>query len=505
MDEISSRHRGTLDGRFTDTRIPARVTIFMSEEVARNPNAQHLAWMLANLLARQTVEVGSIELQIPGGVPLCGRLSPLLSAGGDFTSALRLGVGQINPQVLVASAEPACRVSVGIGPVGVGEGDFTIWGSASGWSGYVGWAPSGELGKDPNPIGAYVSACLCAGEIFKFVRAMRLSAGSFARQLWVNAYGFTISATPGVTPDIPRGLQLRQAVLAGIGAVGTAFLHTLYPLEYASGRLVLIDGDVKGITRTNLNRYVLFGRRHAAESLLKASSAAIALAGSRIVAEPHDKSWEEWRAENPDARPDLVISAVDKNSARHAIQDTLPLLILGGSTNEMRAQINLNDVLNGGPCLRCRNRPESQVADEVIIERLRTLSRVERAGEAQHLGVNAEDLDLFLTDPKKHCGLIGGETLRKFASEGDDPAWSVGFVSVMAGVLLAAEYLKISAGTLEAALGAAKNTFRFQFWRPDYARVNAVTDVGPEYDCLCQTPFFRSVIEEHMEPMGLVT
>jgi len=48
---------------------------------------------------------------------------------------------------------------------------------------------------------------------------------------------------------------------------------------------------------------------------------------------------------------EVVISAVDRNSARHAIQDALPRLILGASTNEMRAQVNLYDVI--GPHLIC--------------------------------------------------------------------------------------------------------------------------------------------------------
>src|SRR5215216_1038512 len=78
-NDISNRHRGDLGGRFTDNRVPAKVSISMTEEVAQKPSAQHLTWMLLNLLARQSFEIREIELNIPAGVPIRGRLSPLVS------------------------------------------------------------------------------------------------------------------------------------------------------------------------------------------------------------------------------------------------------------------------------------------------------------------------------------------------------------------------------------------------------------------------------------------
>ncbi|HEV2091895.1 MAG TPA: hypothetical protein VGR18_01885, partial [Rubrobacter sp.] len=52
----------------------------------------------------------------------------------------------------------------------------------------------------------------------------------------------------------------------------------------------------------------------------------------------------------------------------------------------------------------------------------------------------------------------------------DEVEWAVGFVSVIAVVLLAAEYLKLGVGIGPAALDASRNTFRFQFWRPEKTR-----------------------------------
>jgi hypothetical protein len=277
--------------------------------------------------------------------------------------------------------------------------------------------------------------------------------------------------------------------------VANAFLHVLYPLKGARADLTLIDNDPEGVTDTNLNRCVLFGLRHAATFHPKASTAAALLGNGELVVEAFDDSWQAWRSEHPDRPLGLVISAVDKNSCRHAVQDALPRLILGASTNDMRAQVNLYDVLGGGPCLRCRNRPEARVSDDEVIARLKGLPPSEREHEARRVGVNPSVLAAFLSDPLGNCGLVSGATLQKFGGGSDEVEWAVGFVSVLAGVLLAAEYLKLGLGSLSPTLNARENTFRFQYWRPDKVKVNAVFDTPPDAGCLCQKASFRRALE----------
>lgn len=278
-------------------------------------------------------------------------------------------------------------------------------------------------------------------------------------------------------------------MIAGIGAVGNGFLHTLYPLSHLRGELVLIDGDPKGIDETNLNRYVLFGLPHILAP--KASTASRLFTGSQLITNPVDESWQTWYSKRSDEPLDLVISAVDKNEARHAIQDALPRLILGASTKDMRALVSHYDVLHGGPCLRCRNPIRSVTPDDVLITRLRTLSEAGRALEAQRVGVDASALEAFLLDPQGSCGMISGETLQKFAGGDTQEEWSVGFVSLLAGVLLAAEYLKLSIDPAQTALDARRNAFRFQFWDPGSLEVNKIVGTPSEAGCFCQTPVFR--------------
>lgn len=509
-DMMGQRHSGDLGGRLSDARVLARVTVVLDEEYAGMPVAQHLAWMLVNLLARQSHEVRDIVLRVPADVPQVTRLSPLASGTLDLSGALRRGIARIHPEVIMPSANtggPArshILVRIGPGPLAV-EGlkgdrpDFALATSAVGWSGYVGQAPAEILGPERHPIGAYVAAALCAGEVFKFVRAMRPDAGAFARCLWLDAYTLRISTTvPTETASaLEDPLQGIPAVLAGVGAVANGFLHTLYAVPTYAGRLTAIDYDPKGITETNLNRYVLFG--HGQIGAKKASTAARLLKRKGLTLLPVDESWQEWwntwSAAHPDAVLPLVISAVDKNSARHAIQDALPQLILGASTNEMRAQVNRYDPGRGDPCLRCWNLLEPAIPDAAIIAHLHSLDPVARAAAAMEHGISPGVLETYLADPAANCGILSGPTLQQFAAQADDDdasgEWAVGFVSLLAGVLLAAEYLKVSLPSEHPGFDVEHNLFRFQFWRPESAEANTTTYLPPERACICQSPFYR--------------
>lgn len=494
--DVSNRHRGDLGGRLRNDRVPAKVTVEADRAVVAIPTGQHLMWMLLNLLARQSDEVGEIELAMPDGVRPAARLSPLVPSGSDLKTVLEAGVEEINPRLLGPGGESRTRVSVRIGPGPLSkDADLTLAVSATGWAGYVGQIPAETIGDGENPVGAYVGACLAAGEIFKHVRSMRDEAGTYARRMWLDAAEMRVVDEPAPGPSLPDGLRLPATIVAGVGAVANAFLHVIYPLEDLRVDLTLIDNDPEGVTDTNLNRCVLFGLRHAATFHPKASTAASLMGNGRLVVEAVDDSWQAWRDEHSDRPLDLVISVVDKNSARHAVQDALPRLILGASTNDMRAQVNLYDVLGGGPCLRCRNRPETRTSDDEIVARLKALPPAEREQEARKVCIDPEILETFLSDPLGNCGLVGGATLQKFGGGSDEVEWSVGFVSALAGVLLAAEYLKLGLGSKSPTLNARENAFRFQYWRPDKANVNAIFGTPPDAGCLCQKAVFRRALE----------
>src|SRR5215813_4970236 len=102
--------------------------------------------------------------------------------------ALFQGIRSINPALLAQKRTFVSTVFLRVGPGTLESKDFSLATTASGWSGFVGQLPMEVLGEDGNPIGAYIAAALCAGEVFKFVRSMREDVGSFAKALWLDAY-----------------------------------------------------------------------------------------------------------------------------------------------------------------------------------------------------------------------------------------------------------------------------------------------------------------------------
>lgn len=493
--DIAQRHRSTLGGRLTDRCVPLEVVVTLDRSVAETHIGQHLAWMLLNLLARQADEVVRISLRVPEGIRLAGSLGPLVpSSATDLATALRAGIALVNPRVLNSGGAPRAAAAIRVGPGALGRGDLVLATSATGWAGYVGQQPSETFAdEDYNPIGAYVAACLCAGEVFKFARGVVPAHGDRPERLWLDAYRFEISSVfDGGSPPLPTDLRLGPAVIVGAGAVGNALLHALAVVPQLRGELTLIDSDPRGVDDTNLNRCVLFGLGDLGRP--KASAAKTAFAGSDVRVDPVDESWQAWRQANPNTPLGLVISAVDTNRARHTIQDALPDLIIGASTNGMLARANLYDVASGGPCLRCGNPLEAVMADDEAIALLQGLDASLRREQAVRLGVDLDTLEAFLKDPIARCGTVDPATLRRFAAERDEPAWSVGFVSALAGVFLAAEYLKLSLDPPRTALDAMMNTFRFQFWRPADVDMNGIVSIPVEPGCACQSAVFRDAI-----------
>lgn len=500
MNSLAHRHRGNLGNRLSLKRVPAHVTVCVSKDVAAEPSIQHLVWMLLNLLVRQADEIAALELLIPPGIPLACRLGPLVPSGVDLVMALRQGVARIHPDVLATPLSPCSSVAIRVGPGPLGDADMALATTADGWAGYVGQIATDVVGRDANPIGAYLAACLCAGEAFKYIRAMEPTAGTFAGCLWVDGFTLHLSESPPTFHAFPTGLFLPATIVAGVGAVGNAFLHTLYAIRGLEGSITLIDHDPEGIDVTNLNRYTLFGPSHIGQA--KATAAAALWEKDPLVMYPVNESWQAWRSAHPQDRLPLVISAVDNNPARHAIQDALPQLVLGASTDDMRAQVNLYDPAHGGLCLRCRNPLDAGISDAEVIERLRRLSPKARATAAEDVGIAPTTLDTFLSDPLTHCGMVSGEALQRFHGGAGATQWAVGFASALAGIALAAVYLRYGIDPTAPVLDVQSNTFRFQFWRPDNMLINKVMSTPSEQTCLCRSPIFQRAILQAGAELG---
>lgn len=493
-NNLGQRQRGDLGGKLHTPHQPVHVVISAGADVACSLAGQHLLWMMTNLLARQADEVADLTFSLPPNVMALNSVSPLLPRDQLLHLALQRGAAGINPALGAPSSPPTLRLQVGPGPAAEGATACTLHVSATSWRGYIGTEAVPWTTSDGNPVGPYVAACLAAAEVFKIARSVHADAGSTPTGLWYDAWHMTGGDHIGTGPDLPHETAGVPAVLAGVGAVGSALLHTLFAIPGLTADLIAVDHDPEGIDLTNLNRYTLFAQADLAQP--KASRAAQKLDGTSVHVTPRDLLWQQWTLQHPDEARELVLSCVDNNAARHAIQDAMLGVILSASTHDLRAQLIAFERRPDDACLRCRNPVEALSSDASVIAALRDVHPVQRATLAAERGVHPEDLEQFLQDPQAHCGLISGDTLHRFSTTTATAHWSVGFVSTMAGVLLAAAYLRRTLQPQDPGLSDHANMARFQFWHPA-SPVNTVCHWPPAADCLCQTAAYQAAVSTY--------
>lgn len=430
--QVSSRHEGDAGGTllpFGETK-KRRITISVAPGVAHLAGAQHTAWMLTNLLCRSHGIVEEVGISCPASIPLAGRIVPLVPSDVDLLTALTEGANEIGVVPMTNSSGGDYAISVGLQPDHGAA--FAAYGN--GWCGGIskGTVDAGAFGAPSTlPYGPYVAACLAAGEVFK---EARLKEEHYARpaSAFYSMWSHQVSETPLADGPTEVAIQI-DALLAGVGAVGCTFLHALWAIREITGKLMMADNDPDGLDTTNLNRYTLFGRK--AVGSQKAKAAAGLLAGIPISFTP--------RNTNVGALADFpprIVSAVDKNIARHAIQVKYPARIFSASTYNLRAEVLRCGPPGVGACLACFNPEETVMSDEEIRQRLLAGPEEFLEDVARQEGVSTGEVRKSLERPL--CGSVGERAISILRPTNEPAAFAVGFVSVMAGTLLAAEFVK---------------------------------------------------------------
>jgi hypothetical protein len=262
-------------------------------------------------------------------------------------------------------------------------------------------------------------------------------------------------------------LHLPPFVLVGTGAVGNALAYVLIHLENRDIYPVLVDDDV--YDKTNLNRCSLAG----IEDLNQEKTAVLASRLEEVGIASFPFSGDLKRFVNDGRvgmRADvaeeigagvyrMVVSCVDKGDGRQDIQGLHPQWLLGGSTFDLQAKTNVYAGEKDAVCLGCHNAREHQGEAMRGIERqLRAMSHQERASFLTEHGLEVAIVEEYIND--SHCGHLGRAALMDFVST-PPPEFSVGFVSLGSGVLLAASLFRnlLSGETIPHASGMT--TFNF--------------------------------------------
>ncbi len=426
--------------------------------------------MLVNLLARSVGTVAGLTVACPEA-KLHPGVAPGYSAGSSLVMAVfesAKAIGAIPP--MPAARAPEQSFVLGIGHVD--DADMTlVFGDWWGGLAHTTFDAGAEVSL---PFGPYIAAAHAAGHVFRASRGL-VEFVPFVYDGWEHV---TASEIPPNPPSMPENLA-GDFLLAGVGAVGTAAMLTLWATPGLNGTAQIADADT--VDLTNLNRCVLFDA--STVGLPKASTAAKVLqAGGSglLVWDPHDGLAQEHpRRQQP---LQLLLSAVDKNRSRLAIQRLIPAMVLGASTYNLRASL-----MRAGPpqvraCLVCHNPLEPEISDPELRERYLAADHETKARLAESVGISRSELDSWARTAR--CGELDNRALPILAAELDTQPhqFSVGYLSVLAGVLLAAEAVKERA-SVTGGLDDDKNHVSIQTVNPWSSRNNATRYLRQE-DCI---------------------
>lgn len=474
------------------SRPPGRVGVVVQEGegAADAPEMQVMLWTTCTLLHRLAGMVGELVVCIPEGArataPWAGRRPrprPRLlrdalewSLNGGMNGCAVRFVRDMQEERLDAA------VLLGSGTGSRTRAPFEVRAGCSGWLAYFGGAafplPGPGSGARSagglNPFGASAAACLATGEVFKHMRGPVQGARHVAEPLCFSTYDLQIcSAGAGspANPDLPASVDAGRLTVCGAGAVAHSFCLSLGLVGGLEASLFVIDrrrsysmGD-EAIEPTNLARYVLAGRgdlgRPKAEVLCERASE------MGLRAEPSDDGIEAVAGRGGLSNADHVVSCVDNNRARHAIQGQLPRIIRGGSVYDLCSRVSVYDLAGGTACLRCENPVEAEESDAATVERLRKMDPDAARREAERAGVDASVLARYLESPS--CGSLSGESLRRLAAP-TTPQFSANFATTLSGDVLAAEVVKAACSpALRPALrpapdGRPRTDMFYSFW-----------------------------------------
>ena len=424
--DLGARHSSTLNGVLLPLGKQPLVTVVLDAVAAATPAWQAATWLLCELVSRGLGHAAALTI-VTGDTSAVIAL-PGVAIGEAFGSALAARSAAIGGvQAVVLNTSPLDAITVRVGP-GKSAADLEVM--ADNWAGGVrtpGEVPHLGLEEPALLIGSLIGACHAAAALFRQARLAVPGHSSVWHDAWTLQLSNLTDATPTAGPS-RAPLRLDDLVLAGMGAVGNAFALTALTHPGATGTLRGADYD--HVDLTNLNRCLLFVRDHLGQ--LKADVANVV---TRDLGQPHTALLvTPERAERAyrNTRIPTLVSVVDTNRAREAINQLVPRTALAGSTFNLRAQTNTFG--QPGPCLRCGNPPEPVEPDRDVKGRVLAA----KADELEVLAVQASQTvrELLAWASAPGCGELDATFLPALRQEGS-ATFSVGFVSALSGVLLA--------------------------------------------------------------------
>lgn len=469
--------------------------------------------MLVTLLTRSTPAiVERILIDCPAAVPLQPLVSPYPATDGTLLSTLLLAQDLAGPDPspihghLELDGDPApsdgqkLTFVLNATTETTADEDHAVhaqwYVTGSGWQAEITRTPhsSNQPGQDEGlPFGPYIAACLAAAQVYLRVRARDYQPAPVALDAWAWAIADQ-AQTHGTTRPAPQTLPLRgpapptvtvaiDAVLAGVGAVGSACLLALWSTPGLTGIVRAYDDDPDGIEFTNLNRCLPFTGQQVGHPKAPTAAAVLQRPGLEITG-------TLGAAEIGIDRATHLISAVDTPEARGALQDRYPASAIQASTRDLRLEVLRVDPSSGSACLRCYNPPRPAPSDDELRAQMAGTDPSMTQQLASDLGISETDIQAWTRHGE--CGTVGDRMLAHLrAGNGHAAEFSVGFMSVLAGVLLAARAVQDA---------TARNTHTTETSASDStAGADTTATVHPAVD---RPRFVLNVLDPHTQSNG---
>jgi hypothetical protein len=446
-------------------------------------------------------------------VRLLARLHPRLSvvaldpdAEDGAAQAANLAL-TINPAIEIRRDLDGAESCIVVGTTRPAYDVPVFFVGSDGWTAKL--SRSGPVGSGSGtvPFGAGTAACLAAANVFRLIFGDQLEGGGCDGDLTLSTLTFARGHADAPASLTAEALNLGEAHLVGLGAIGNGVVWTLARTANIAGTLHLIDHET--IDLPNLQRYAL--ARRCDDGRVKVELALEALAGSGLRAVPHRVTFARYVDVIPRPRLDVVATALDTAEDRIAVQAALPGWVANAWTQPSDLGVSRHRFGDGGPCLACLYMPvgKTKDEDELVSDELsmtearaeirRLLQTGEPVGEAflrraaAAMNVEPEPLLPFSDKPLREfrqSAICGGLVMRLSGGRRAAPAIvPMPFQSALAGILLAAELVRHAAGVPL----PTSTIHRINLLRPlgTHLRDPCAKDVSQR--CICADPDFHDV------------
>lgn len=245
------------------------------------------------------------------------------------------------------------------------------------WSVYIDTPHEVRPAEPWNPVLSLVTACYAAA------RAAQMLLGAAVQQENWRPFSILDFARGRVDFDWSAKLALGKAHLAGVGAIGSAFLYAVGAHGAAEGKLVITDHDK--VDLGNLGRYTLFDVKDVGTYKTHAAKDRLRTIGTAVEIDTIEKRFEEHfrqaHAGDNSYRVEKLISAPDRRATRRTFQRLLPHTLWDASTGPNQVVVHSNQFDPEYACAECiyPETPEEQaharhVAQSLNLEFGRVLS-----------------------------------------------------------------------------------------------------------------------------------